>query len=258
MVPFDSDTLNRQTMMSSTLGRPSPRLDLHGDGNETATSEDAVCHDDAPPPARDMEKMTRVSSGPAYSVFSTHTRRWLVFMAAVASFVSPMSANIYYPVLDPLARDLGVSVALINLTVTSYMILQAISPTIFGDLGDMAGRRPALILAFSIYLCANIGLALQRDYPALLVLRMLQSGGSSGSISLSFAMVADITTSAERGKYMGIVGAGINIGPTLGPVLGGVLTQVSRNTIISTIHIDRRGFEERRGGKVEKENKCSD
>ncbi|OHX01044.1 major facilitator superfamily transporter [Colletotrichum incanum] len=136
-----------------------------------------------------------------------------------------MSANIYYPVLAPIADDLGVSIALVNLTVTSYMILQAISPTIFGDFGDMAGRRPAFLVAFSIYLVACVGLALQRNYAALLVLRMLQSGGSSGAIALGFAMVADISMSSERGKYMGIVGAGINVGPTIGPVLGGVLTQ---------------------------------
>ncbi|KAF9881641.1 major facilitator superfamily transporter [Colletotrichum karsti] len=173
----------------------------------------------------DPENLTRQPSGPAYSVFFPSTKRWVAFMASVACFVPPMSANIYYPVLAPIASDLDVSVAAVNLTVTSYMILQAISPTIFGDFGDMAGRRPAFLVAFAIYLVANIGLALQRNYAALLVLRMLQSGGSSGAIALGFAMVADISVSSERGKYMGIVGAGINVGPTIGPVLGGVLTQ---------------------------------
>ncbi|OHF02261.1 major facilitator superfamily transporter [Colletotrichum orchidophilum] len=174
---------------------------------------------------QDPESLTRQPSGPAFSVFSPSTKRWVAFMASVACFVPPMSANIYYPVLAPIADDLHVSVALVNLTVTSYMILQAISPTVFGDFGDMAGRRPAFLVAFSIYLVACVGLALQRNYAALLVLRMLQSGGSSGAIALGFAMVADISVSSERGKYMGIVGAGITVGPTIGPVLGGVLTQ---------------------------------
>ncbi|KAK1971003.1 major facilitator superfamily transporter [Colletotrichum sublineola] len=187
-----------------------------------------VTPDDRPDQAServDPENLTRQPSGPAYSVFSPSTKRWITLMATVACFASPMSANIYYPVLAPIADDLGVSIALVNLTVTSYMILQAISPTIFGDFGDMAGRRPAFLVAFSIYLVACVGLALQRNYAALLILRMLQSAGSSGAIALGFAMVADISMSSERGKYMGIVGAGINVGPTIGPVLGGVLTQ---------------------------------
>ncbi|TQN68733.1 Itaconate transport protein [Colletotrichum shisoi] len=201
-------------------------------GNLQRYSNDGLANDDkdqhgAPPDdaPEDPENLARQPSGPAYSVFTPSTKRWIAFMAAVACFVPPMSANIYYPVLAPIADDLGVSFALVNLTVTSYMVLQAISPTIFGDFGDMAGRRPAFLVAFTIYLVACVGLALQRNYAALLVLRMLQSGGSSGAIALGFAMVADISTSSERGKYMGIVGAGINVGPTVGPVLGGVLTQ---------------------------------
>lgn len=160
--------------------------------------------------------LARVPSGPAYSVFSRGTRRWLVTMSTIAAFVSPMTATIYYPVLDALSSELDVSIGMINLTITSYMIFQALGPTFYGDLGDMTGRRPALVLAFGIYLFANIGLALQRNYAALLVLRMLQSAGGSGTIALGFAVIADVTTTGERGKYMGLVGCGINVGPTLG------------------------------------------
>lgn len=73
------------------------------------------------------------------------------------------------------------------------------------------------------YLGANIGLALQNSYPALMVLRCLQSAGSSGTIALGSAVVADLTTRAERGKYIGYAGMGISLGPALGPVIGGLL-----------------------------------
>lgn len=173
----------------------------------------------------DVENMSRISSGPPYSAFSRRTKIWITVMITIGSFISPLTANIYFPALNPIAEDLGVSTSLINLTLTSYMILQGLSPTLFGDFGDVAGRRPAYIVAFSIYICANIGLALQRNYAALMVLRCLQSAGSSGTIALGFAVIADISSTSERGKYMGFVGAGINIGPALGPVLGGILSQ---------------------------------
>jgi len=89
----------------------------------------------------DPEALARVSSGPAYSTFSKSTKRWIVGMVTCAGFVSPMTANIYFPALNAIAADLGVTTGLINLTITSYMVFQAISPTIFGDFGDMAGRR---------------------------------------------------------------------------------------------------------------------
>ncbi|KAL2133122.1 hypothetical protein VTI74DRAFT_2854 [Chaetomium olivicolor] len=171
------------------------------------------------------ESPRQASAGPIYSVFSKGTRRWVILMASFASFVSPMTVNIYLPALGPIAADLGVSVNLINLTLTTYMVSQAIAPTIMGDLGDMAGRRPAFMLCFTIYIFANLGLALQNNYPALMVLRMLQSTGSSATLSLAYAVVADLAVTAERGKYMGFVGAGINVGPALSPVFGGLLAE---------------------------------
>ena len=52
---------------------------------------------------------------------------------------------------------------------------------------------------------ANIGLALQNNYAALLVLRCLQSTGSSGTVALGNAVVADIASTGERGKFMGTI-----------------------------------------------------
>jgi multidrug resistance protein len=190
-----------------------------------ASSHSPTDTDDTQDGGPDLEQLAAVNTGPVYSAFSTWKKRYIVLMVTWAAFVSPTSANIYFPALNPLKDELNVSTTLINLTLTSYMIFQGLAPTVFGDLADMAGRRPAYILAFIIYLGANIGLALQNSYAALFVLRCLQSTGSSGAIALGYGVVADISTSSERGKYMGIVGAGTMMGPAIGPVIGGILAQ---------------------------------
>jgi multidrug resistance protein len=92
-------------------------------------------------------------------------------------------------------------------------------------LSDVAGRRPAYLICFVIYLAANIGLALQTNYAALFILRCVQSSGSSGTVTLAIGVVADIATTAERGRYIGYATAGILLGPAFGPLIGGVLTQ---------------------------------
>lgn len=175
--------------------------------------------------AHDLEQLAPVISGPAYSVFPTWKKRYILGLITWGTFISPMSANIYFPALNALKADLHVSSSLINLTLTSFMIFQGLAPTFVGDLGDMAGRRPAYIITFIIYIGANIGLALQNSYAALFLLRCLQSTGSSGAIALGYGVVADISTSSERGKYMGIMSAGITMGPALSPVIGGILAQ---------------------------------
>ncbi len=96
---------------------------------------------------------------------------------------------------------------------------------ILGSIADQLGRRPVYLLVFFMYILANVGLALQTSYPALLLLRMLQSAGGSATIGLGYGVVGDITQPSERGAYMGILGCGPNVAPSLGPVLGGVLAQ---------------------------------
>ncbi|PFH58393.1 hypothetical protein XA68_13734 [Ophiocordyceps unilateralis] len=182
-------------------------------------------HEQLPGRPEEDEDSSSAARDPPYSAFSSSTRRWVTAMVTISSVISPTTASIYFPVLNAVADSLDVSIPLINLTLTTYMVLQGLSPTVFGDFGDMAGRRPAFIVAFTIYLLANIGLALQRNYAALLVLRCLQSAGSSGTLALGYAVIADIASSDERGVYMGFINAGVNLGPALGPVLGGVLGQ---------------------------------
>ncbi|KAJ5371609.1 hypothetical protein N7517_003615 [Penicillium concentricum] len=133
-----------------------------------------------------------------YSVFTSTQKRLIILIAALASSFSPLSANIYYPALNSIAKDLRVSPSQINLTITTYMICQGLAPMLTGSLADQAGRRPAYILCFVIYIFGNIALALQHSFPALLALRAVQSCGSSGTVALASAVVADIITSAER------------------------------------------------------------
>ena len=92
-------------------------------------------------------------------------------------------------------------------------------------MSDNSGRRFSFILCFIIFIIANVGLALQTNYAALLVLRMVQAFGCSAAIALCTAVVADIATSAERGKYMGYATSGLLMGPAFGPTIGGVLDQ---------------------------------
>nr|QTE75986.1 ZopL6 [Diffractella curvata]BBU42020.1 putative transporter [Diffractella curvata] len=160
-----------------------------------------------------------------YSTFTVGQKRWIIGMVSFAGFFSPLSSSIYFPALPTIAKDLSVTSAQINLTVTTYLIIQGVAPMVVASFSDVAGRRPAYILCFALYLAANLGLSLQNSYPALLGLRCLQSAGSSGTISLANGVVSDLVTSSERGKFISLASAGTILGPTLAPIIGGLLTQ---------------------------------
>lgn len=124
---------------------------------------------------------TLMSTDPEpFSVFTPLQKRWILFLTGFAGAFSPLSSFIFFPAIVPIASSLGVTVGLLNLAITTYMVVSGIVPAILGSAADKIGRRPAYIVALCIYFTANIGLAVQNSYPALLVLRMVQSAGVSG------------------------------------------------------------------------------
>lgn len=115
-----------------------------------------------------------------FSIYTNGEKTWISSVAAFGAMFSTLSSYIYFPALVPIANDLNVSVPLVNLTVTSYLIVAGIAPAFMGDFADQGGRRPAYIIMFTLVLASNIGLAVQNSYSLLFVLRMIQSAGASG------------------------------------------------------------------------------
>ncbi|KAH0844848.1 Quinidine resistance protein 1 [Fonsecaea pedrosoi] len=160
---------------------------------------------------------------------------------------SGLSSFIYYPAITAIARSMSVSIEAINLSITSYQIVSGVAPSVLGDMADQVGRRPICLVAFLVYFAANLGLALQNDYAALIALRCLQSAGASSTIAIAYGFIADIAPPVERGSYVGILQGlyvlkihtllterktrllinenSTNSAPCIGPVLGGILTE---------------------------------
>ncbi|KAI0549206.1 MFS general substrate transporter [Xylaria curta] len=166
-----------------------------------------------------------------YSIFDKRQKWLIVLIASTAATFSGFASNIYFPALSTIAHDLDVSLELINLTVTSYLILQGIAPSFWGPLSDVKGRRLTYGCTFLVFLGACVGLAETRNYATLIVLRSVQSAGSASTIAIGGAVIGDITTREERGGYMGVFQAGLLAPVAIGPVIGGGLTTLGWRAI---------------------------
>jgi hypothetical protein len=136
-----------------------------------------------PVKAEDASTGESPSPPPPYSVFTSTQKGWILFIAAWAGWFSTASSFIYFPAIPFLADDMNVSVQDINLTVTSYLIASGIFPTVTGSVADIYGRRVTLMISLTAYAAINVGLATQRSFAALFILRMLQSVAISGKCS---------------------------------------------------------------------------
>ena len=185
-----------------------------------------------------------------FTILSERHKKWTIAITSLVTFVSPVSANIYYPTLNEMASELHSTSSKINLTITAFMvssklirlicpdltspltglsfgqIVQGVGPFLVASFSDIYGRRVTSIAALVVYLAVNIGLALQSSYPALMSLRYLQSFGSSTASIVCTSVAADLVPRAERGRYMIYSTLGVTVGPAVGPIIGGILTHI--------------------------------
>jgi multidrug resistance protein len=213
-----------ETKANSQQGPKPAQTDLDNTDIEEVDVDDNKIQDveAAEPP---LQPSRTAESEKPFSSFTLWEKRVIVSVASFGGLLSPMTTNIYFPALNTIASDLHVTISKVNLTITTYMIFQALAPSFIGNFADNQGRRPAYIIGFAIYIVSNIGLAVNNSYAGLMVLRCIQSCGSSGMVTLMSAVVADVITSAERGSYIAFTSIGSILGPSIAPVLGGVLSQ---------------------------------
>ncbi|RAK81365.1 MFS general substrate transporter [Aspergillus fijiensis CBS 313.89] len=166
---------------------------------------------------------SEVTLTPPYCVISTPRKIFIITLTSLAMIATMIATNIVLPVLPILQQNYGVSTTQMNLLVTVFSLVQGITPALMSSLSDLQGRRLAWMLTLALYTAANIGLALQNSYPALIILRCLQSLGSSCAIPFGFAVAADISSPAERGRYIGPLQGCVMGAFAFGPVIGGLL-----------------------------------
>ncbi|MFC5174403.1 MDR family MFS transporter [Streptomyces mutomycini] len=109
--------------------------------------------------------------------------------------------------------------------VTAYLLAATAATPLWGKLGDQYGRKKLFQTAIVIFLVGSALCGVAQNMPQLIGFRALQGLGGGGLMVLSMAIVGDIVTPRERGKYQGLFGAVFGATSVLGPLLGGFFTE---------------------------------
>jgi MFS family permease len=179
----------------------------------------------------DFEPVTEAGPREPYTTLPRFQQHSAIALVTAASWAAPFTAVLYLPLVPRLADQYHVSVQAINLTITVYLVFQAVAPWLLSTHSDTFGRRPVYIGAFTIATLASLGLVfVQSNYTALVSLRALQSLGTSSILSVCFGVLSDLRPSSRRGKVFGYVLAFGNLGTAIGPVIGGAVASGGRST----------------------------
>ncbi len=140
-------------------------VDAKGQSLDTSSTTLEVMNKPNPPDEDDPVDIFRPPSPVPpvpYTTFTTRHKRLLTVILVLTMLASPLTATTYLPLLPLLASQFGVSMQAINLTITVYIVFQALSPLLFATASDTFGRRPIYLITYAIYTLASLGLALNK------------------------------------------------------------------------------------------------
>ncbi len=107
---------------------------------------------------------------------------------------------------------------------TAYMLAATVSGPIAGKMGDLFGRRIVFIVSAVLFVLASVLAGTAQDMTQLILYRGLQGIGGGALMVNSFAIPGDLFPPAERGRWMGLLGAVYGVSSIAGPLLGGWIT----------------------------------
>jgi MFS transporter, DHA1 family, multidrug resistance protein len=147
---------------------------------------------------------------------------------AVLFIVAPLEQvgfDIYTPALPNIAAHFGASNALVQNTVTAYMLGMALVVLPVGVIADAIGRKRVLLSGLGLMALTSVGCAFADNLPLMLGLRFLQGLGAGTCLLLAATMAADCFRGAKLVSVLGLLGAAWGAAPVVAPAVGGFVVQ---------------------------------
>lgn len=146
----------------------------------------------------------------------------LLILGNLASF-GPFVTDLYLPCLPKLADFFSTSASYVQMSLTASMAGLAVGQLFIGPISDKYGRCRPLIWCLACFVLATAGCIVSPNIQGFVCCRLLQGLTGASGLVISKAMVADIYTGRELGRFFASITTIQFVSPIIAPVLGGVI-----------------------------------
>lgn len=166
-----------------------------------------------------------------------HRARMEILAAILLTiFLSALDQTVVGTALPRIVTDLSGN-ELYVWVVTIYLLAATVTGPIYGKLSDQFGRRPMMMIGVSVFLAGSLLCGLSQEMWQLIVFRGIQGLGAGAIFPIALAVIGDLFSPRERGKYQGLFGGVFALASILGPALGGFLTDTVSWQLVFLINL---------------------
>ncbi|MBV8692876.1 MAG: MFS transporter [Actinobacteria bacterium] len=153
----------------------------------------------------------------------THRQIMVVFIGLMAGMLlASLDQTIVATALPTIVGHLG-GLRHLSWVVTAYLLTSTISVPLYGKISDLYGRKRIFQLAIVVFITGSVLSGLATSMPMLIAFRAIQGAGGGGLMATAQAIIGDIVSPRERGKYQGYLGAVFAFSSVVGPLIGGFI-----------------------------------
>lgn len=149
-------------------------------------------------------------------------KRNIITALMVAMFLGAIEGTVVTTAIPTIVKDLS-GFGLISWVFSTYFLTSAISTPVYGKLADLYGRKNILCIGITIFLVGSCLCGLSQNMYQLIAFRALQGLGAGSIFTVTYTIVGDIFSLAERAKVQGWLNAVWGIASIIGPFIGGFL-----------------------------------
>ncbi|OZI10386.1 MFS transporter [Bacillaceae bacterium SAS-127] len=140
-------------------------------------------------------------------------------------FIIMVGIGLVIPILPFYVEEFGAGARTLGALIAVYSFMQFLFAPVWGKLSDKIGRKPLITAGLLGFAAAEFMFAFATNIGMLFIARILAGVFGSALMPTAMAYVSDVTTSEDRGKGMGILGASMGLGIVIGPGIGGWLAE---------------------------------